>query len=148
MESTAQAPLSALIALRHANPTDHTYAEFLDAFLNSKVGVHAVGVPQGATGEFVSTFRNPVSLGSNGQFIMAYADPAAFAARFGKPFNAEMWGETILNCVMHSPECEGVWVNSALTKLSLIIDRSTIIPLMYNRKLTHQPVPRPWWQLW
>lgn len=148
MDSTAQAPLSSLIALRHASPTDQIYAAFLDAFLISKLGVHAVGVSLGATGEFVSTARHPVSLGQDGQFILTYADPAAFAARFGKRFNAEMWGETILNCVVHSPECEGVLVNSALTELSLIIDRPTIIPLMHNRKLTHPLVQRPWWQFW
>jgi hypothetical protein len=148
VDSKTTAPLSTLIALRHAKSTDQTYADFLDAFLISKLGVHAVGAPPGTTGDFVSTSRHPIGLGQNRNFILAYADPAAFAARFGRRFNAEMWGETILDCVMHSSECEGVWVNSALAEISLIIDRPTIIPLMYNRKLTHPPVQRPWWQFW
>lgn len=148
MDTPDHAPLSELIALHHANSTERTYADFLDLFLNSKLGVHAYGAPAGTAGDFVSTSRHPISLGHNGAYILAYADPAAFAARFGRRFNGEMWGETILNCVIHSPECEGVWVNSALTELSLIISRATVIPLMHNRKLNHPPAARRWWQFW
>lgn len=73
-----------------------------------EIGRPCSGVPLDARSEFVSSARHSVSLGLTGPFILAYADPVPFAAKFGKRFNAEMWGETILTRVMHSPECQGV----------------------------------------
>ncbi len=151
VDAQDQSPLSALIAAHETKRTDQTYADFLDAFMDSKLGVNAVGVPPGVAGEVVSTAQHPVSLGMTGQsapFILAYADPVAFRARWGNRFNAEMWGETLLTCALHRADCQGVWVNSALTEKALIIGREKIISLMYNRKLTHSPIRRPWWRWW
>lgn len=61
---------------------------------------------------------------------LAFADPAAFAARLGRPFNAELTGEALLATVLLNPECAGVLVNSALAEVSVVIDRGTAARLV------------------
>jgi hypothetical protein len=85
--------LSDLIAAHIAGRSQASWARFLDGFRKARVGVIAVGVPAGVAGEFASTPARPVSVGltrhAGGQpMALAFADPEAFAVRFGRPFNA------------------------------------------------------------
>ncbi len=123
-------PLSDLIAAHMASGTPETWARFLDIFRKSEVGIHAIGVPEGATGEFVTTANQPLSVGLTGHaggrpLALAFADPPAFALRFGQPFNAGLTGEAVLATVLANPDCAGVLVNSALDEMSVVIDRAT-----------------------
>lgn len=49
---------------------------------------------------------------------LAFAGPAASAARFGRRFNAAWVGEALLATVLLNPEGAGVLVNSALAEVS------------------------------
>jgi hypothetical protein len=129
-KTTTDTPLSDLIAAHVANGSPETWAEFLTGFCKSQVGVGVVGVPPDAVGEFVSTTDRPLSVHltrhAGGRLMaLAFADPVAFAARFGRPFNAGLTGHALLATVMLNPNCAGVLVNSALAELSVVIDRTT-----------------------
>ena len=150
-EATIDTPLSDLIAAHVTSGSPETWAQFLDGFRRSQVGVVAVGVPTGAAGEFVSTADRPVSVGltrhAGGRpTALAFADPIAFAARFGRPFNAALAGEALLATVLLNPECAGVLVNSALAEVSVVIDRATAEALV--RSGAGQPADKPWWRFW
>ncbi len=130
-KSASDTPLSELIAELIASDSPENKARFLALFRTSQVGVMASGVPSDVAGESVSTSENPVGVGltrhAGGRpMVLAFADPEAFAARFGWRFNAAMSGEALLPVVLHNPECAGVLVNSALVKMSVVIDRITI----------------------
>jgi hypothetical protein len=140
-----------LIAAHTSSGSSESWAPFLDKFRKSQVGVVAVGVPAGSAGEFVSTADQPVSVGltrhAGGRpMALAFADPEAFAARFGRPFNAALAGEALLATVLLNPECAGVLVNSALAEVSVVIDRATAESLV--RPATKQPTDKPWWRFW
>jgi hypothetical protein len=149
--STTGTPLSDLIAAHVANGTSETWAQFLGGFSKSQVGVIAVGVPPGAAGEFVSTADRPLSVGltrhAGGRpMALAFADPVAFAARFGRPFNAALAGHALLATVLLNPECTGVLVNSALSEVSVVIDRTTAESLV--QPSSELPADKPWWRFW
>src|SRR5262249_30563499 len=135
--STDEMPLSDLIA--NNDSTNDAYMRCLEEFRHSSVGVIALGAPGGAVGEFQSTSEHPISLGQTTHaggraMILAFADPPAFARRFGREFNAEIAGESLLETVFINPPLHGVLVNSAKEKRSLVIDRRTVEFL-----LTHAP---------
>ncbi|MCE9531485.1 MAG: SseB family protein [Planctomycetes bacterium] len=139
------------MAAHTANGSPETWARFLNAFRESQVGVVAVGVPSGAAGEFVSTAERPFSVGltrhAGGRpMALAFADPMAFAARFGRPFNAALVGHALLSTVLLNPECDGVLVNSALAEVSVVIDRSTAVSLAQAK--SEPPAAKPWWRFW
>lgn len=148
--TTSDTPLSDLIAVHIASGSPENWARFLDEFRKTKVGVHAVGVPEGVS-EFTSTADQPVSVAftahAGGQpMVLAYADPMAFSARFGQRFNAGMVGESVLATVLLHPDCTGVLVNSALVEMSVVIDRPTVEWLL--QPADDQPPTKPWWRFW
>jgi hypothetical protein len=150
-KGTSDAPLSHLIAAHMASGSSETWTRFLDGFRNSQVGVVAVGVVGGVAGEFLSTADRPVSVGltrhvSGLPMALAFADPEAFAARFGRPFNAALIGETMLATVLLNPDCAGVLVNSALAEVSVVIDRATAQLLV--RSAGERSAAKPWWRFW
>ena len=90
----------------------------------------AVGLPVDASDKFVTTADRSVSvdmtLHAEGRpMALAFADPEAFAVRFGRQFNAKVVGDALLATVLFNPECAGVLVNSALAEVSVVIDRTT-----------------------
>jgi hypothetical protein len=149
-ETMSDTPLSDLIAAHTASSSPESWGRFLDAFQVSEVGVHVVGAPAGVAGEFVTTADRPVSVGltrhAGGRpMALAFADPEAFARRFGRPFNGGMTGAALLATVLANPECAGVLVNSALAEVSVVIDRPTAEALVRTGR---PPVGKPWWRFW
>ena len=149
--ATGDTPLSDLIAAHVASRSSQTWTRFLDGFRKSQVGVVAVGAPEGVAAEFVTTADRPVSVGlttnaEGRRMALAYADPAAFAVRYGRSFNAALIGDALLATVMLNPECQGVLVNSALAEISVVIDRPTAESL--TRPGGERPVGKPWWKFW
>lgn len=144
---TSATPLSDLIAVHAAARSSRTWARFLAAFRQAKLGVVAEG-PQGVAGEFTTTSERPVAVsltehGDGRPKVLAYADPREFAVRFGQPFNAEIGGEALLGTVLANPQCSGILVNSALDSMSVVIDRATVKTLV--RSADHRPRKR-WWR--
>jgi hypothetical protein len=134
-QGTSDTPLSDLLAAHIASGSSECWAQFLEQFRKSQVGVVATGVPEGTSGHFASTADRPVSVGltqhAGGRpMVLAFADPQAFAARFGRPFNAALAGEALLATVMRNPDCAGVLVNSASSEISVVIDRATVEALV------------------
>lgn len=149
--SAGDTPLSDLIAAHMASHSSKTWAEFLEGFRKSQVGVVAMGLPNGTTGEIVTTADLPMSVGltkhAGGRLMaLAFADPAAFAKRFGRTFNAALVGNALLATVVLNPECAGVLVNSALAEISIVIDRSTAESIV--RKASQHQAAKPWWGFW
>jgi hypothetical protein len=148
----SETPLSDLIAAHMASGSPEAWAQFLDGFRKSQVGVVAVGGERGsAAREFVSTANQPVSVGLTRHagglpMALAFADPAAFVARFGQPFNAALVGEALLATVLLNPDCAGVLVNSALAEVSVVIDRATAESLV--QPADERSASKPWWQFW
>jgi hypothetical protein len=147
----SETPLSDLIADHFATGTHQSYARFLEQFRSSLVGIIAVGIPPGVRGDYVSTAEHPVSLGQTGHaggrpMVLAFADPAAFERRFGRRFNAALFGEAVLAAVLLNPKCEGVLVNSALAEESVVIDRGTAEALA--RSGDPLAKRKPWWRFW
>jgi hypothetical protein len=149
--ATSDTPLSDLIAVHMARGSPESWGRFLDGFRKSQVGVVVVGVPAGTAGEFVSTADRPVSVGltrpaGGPPMALAFADPEAFAARFGRTFNGALAGEALLATVLLEPTCAGVLVNSALAEVSVVIDRVTAESLV--RPTGERPGAKPWWRFW
>jgi hypothetical protein len=150
-KTSSDTPLSDLIAAHIASGSPESWNHFLDGFRKSQVGVVASGVPAGTVGEFVSTADQPISVGitqhAGGKpMALAFADPNAFAVRFGQPFNAALVGEALLATALLNPECAGVLVNSALAEVSVVIDRATAGELV--RLSREQTDAKPWWRFW
>ncbi|QJW93784.1 hypothetical protein FTUN_1295 [Frigoriglobus tundricola] len=127
------------------------WARFLDGFRKSQVGVVVVGVPARTGGEVVSAANQPVSIGltrhADGRpMALAFADPVAFAARFGRPFNASMAGAAVLSTVLLNPECAGVLVNSARAEVSVVIDRAADQALVQPSGA--RTAAKSWWRFW
>ncbi len=78
--------------------------------------------------------------------VLAFADPKAFAVRFGRSFNAALVGEALLATALLNPECAGVLVNSALAEVSVVIDRATADAMV--RPSRGQTDAKPWWRFW
>jgi hypothetical protein len=150
--SSSDTPLSDLIFESKRNNTDQNFIRFVEAFRRSMVGVVALGIPDDAVGTFVTTVEHPVGLGKTAHGgrprILAFADPPAFARKFGQQFNAEVSGEVVFATVLRTPESEGILVNSAKEKLSVVIDRRLIQSLRYPASGTNLTVTKPWWKFW
>jgi hypothetical protein len=130
MESINETSLSELIASLNADGTAQSFDRFLDAFCKSRLGVFSSGAPDDVRGDFVSSVEQPVSVAStHDRHLMAFADPAAFALRFGPRFNAVIGGEALLATVLLSADCPGIRVNSALAEISILIDRAAVARL-------------------
>jgi hypothetical protein len=129
----SQTPLSDLISEHARVRTPESFARFVDSFRKSTVGVIANGLPEGVT-KFVSTAEHPISVGQTKHagghcMALAFADPVAFARKFGLKFNAGMPGEALLRGILLNPKSEGVLVNSAKDEVSIVIDRKAILSL-------------------
>ncbi len=150
-QGASDSPLSDLLAAHLASGSPECWAQFLDQFRKSQVGVVATGVEAGTAGDFASTANRPLSVGltqhAGGRpMVLAFADPKVFAARFGRSFNAALAGEALLATVLRNPDCAGVLVNSALAEVSAVIDRATVQSLV--RLDSSRPPAKPWWRLW
>jgi hypothetical protein len=137
--SAIGAPLSELMELLGSTGSEEHYLRFVHEFRRSTLGVVAEGAPKGTEGAVKSSDRHPISLGSSvdekgREVLLAFADPPAFAQRFGRPFNADTVGESMLETVLINPECHGILVNSAIKEVSAIIDRDTIERLLRQRQ--------------
>jgi hypothetical protein len=104
-------------------------ADAADRFVSTLPGGQRRQIPLMPAG-FVTTAEQPLSVGSTlhvggRPMVLAFADPEAFAARFGQPFNASLAGEVLLATVLLNPDCAGVLINSALAEVSVVIDRAT-----------------------
>jgi hypothetical protein len=152
----SETPLSDLIAHHCEAGTAQSFAQFLDGFRGSMLGVVAVGIPEVVSrigGKFVSSAKEAVSIGltdhaGGKSMALAFADPAAFALKFGRPFNAEIAGDALLDTVLLNPKCEGLLVNSALAEVSIVIDRATAESIT-RPSIDKAPTTRkPWWQFW
>jgi hypothetical protein len=152
-QGDGETPLSDLIGQHAERPTDRIHAQFLDLFCSSRLGVIGVGAPQGVAGHVESTSERPLHLGMTqhaaGQaMVLAFADPPAFVRTFGQQFNAEMKGDDILKTALHNPECQGVLVNSALSEVSIVIDRATAESRLANQSDPIRGLTKPWWKFW
>jgi len=144
-------PLSDVMARYISNNSAENWTLFLTVFRSSVVGTMAIGAPEGDVGEFTSSAARPVSVGLTNHaggkpMVLAFADPEAFAAKFGRPFNAGISGEALLQTALLNPDCQGVLVNSALAEISVGIDRSTIEAL--TSAPGQQSKSKPWWKFW
>mgnify|MGYP006992414706 CR=1 FL=1 len=119
----------------------------------SMVGVVAVGGQvTGVDAEntyATSTKQNPTGIGQSAApdgtlVILAYADPKAFAERYGEAFNAMMSGNDLFRTVVSDPGCNAIQINSALSETSIIIYRKTILA-MFGAEFV---APKPWWKFW
>ena len=126
-------PLSDLITLNIKTNTKENIERFAKAFMTAKVGVLAT-VPKGAAGTQVAgkgeIALGPTRLPDGRIMILAAADPPAFERRFGRPFNAEMDGLSVMKTVLLNPACEGILVNSAASEHSMILERALIQQLV------------------
>jgi len=120
--------------LHARKPSDRLYRKFLDLFVRSGLGVIAVGVPEGTSGQIKSTSEKPIHLGQTSygdgkRRVLAFADPQEFVRNFGQPFNAELKGADLLEMVVENRECDGILVNSAIAEESILISRGTAVRL-------------------
>jgi hypothetical protein len=127
-DPTSLTPLSDLMCAYSADHTPERFAAFLAEFRRSTLGVRAVGAPD-VPGDHVASNQMPISVGltryANGkQMVLAFADPDAFAKRFGHKFNAGMKGDALLATCLHDKDCEGILVNNAITESCIAISRS------------------------
>jgi hypothetical protein len=130
VETMNETPLSELIASHKADGTAQSFDRFLDAFCKSRMGVYASGASDDLREHFVSTTEQPISVArTRDRHLLAFADPAAFAQTFGPRFNASLSGVALLATVLHSADCQGIRVNSALDEISIIIDRGVVARL-------------------
>jgi tetratricopeptide (TPR) repeat protein len=168
--------LSDFISVVIANPSSsQAFAAFHEALMESMLGVIVVRGPMGWPGEFRSTADNPLGLGTlltpdGRSMISACADRAAFVRKFDPIYNAEMHGRELLSMVLESPNCDGVWVNSAVSLHSATITREDIARLLGSEIRTpakrgddrcekerradrsadveNPRSNRPWWKFW
>lgn len=153
LEIALPTPLSDLIEDYFNSRTQDSFAGFLKAFRCAVVGVIALGVPPGTTGNSISTPEHPISLGSSPDneghgMVLAFADPDAFVQTFGARFNAKMSGEAVMLTVVQNPDCYGVRINSAKAAISILIDRHTVVSLLDPNKGVRASPQRPWWRFW
>ena len=151
--SEGKTPLSELLAQHVERPTDKGYAQFLELFYRSRLGVIGFGVPQGAAATVVSTSERPLALGTTthagGQaMVLAFADPPEFLRTFGPKFNAEMSGADVLKTALYDPECPGILINSARSEVSVAIHRETAELLLANQGAPGHALRKPWWKFW
>lgn len=145
-------PLSDLIRDHLKSPAQDSLARLMDAFRRARVGVLAFGAPEGTSGDFTSTSEHPISVGlstdTDGQaVVLAFADPQAFAQRFGARFNAVASGEAVLQTALQNPDCRGVRVNSAKADVSIIFDRQAVASVFSASHAAPASSRRPRWKL-
>ena len=155
MPSSYEAPLSCLIQEYVERSTPKAYARFLDLFCCSRLGVIAVGIPEGTKrgDDIKSTADHPIGLGTTQhaggrEMVLAFADPAVFEKRFGQRFNAAIDGEELLESALANPNCHGILINSATAEVSAVIRRDVIEQLLSGRRTTNQKSARAWWKFW
>jgi hypothetical protein len=153
MEATGDTPLSDLMAAYSTDRRPATFKRFLEAFRQARLGVIGTGAPKDAVGEVTSTSDRPLSVGltthANGKpMVLAFADPVAFARRFGQQFNADMAGEAVLHTALLNEQCMGILVNSALSETSIVINRATVKLLVKSAVSPARRARKPWWRFW
>ena len=129
-------PLSDLLTLALNDTSGAHEQAFRRAFLVSRVGVIASGLPDGGEpGEHRSAAGNPVGLARaatpDGRvMVLACADRAAFVQKFHARFNADMLGSELAALALRLPDCEGILVNSAASSHSIAIPRAQLTELL------------------
>jgi hypothetical protein len=149
MDPSSETPLSDLVEAYAADNSPKLFSLFVDRFRRSELGVVALGAI-GAPGMHVSSAEAPVSVGltthgGGKPMVLAFADPAAFAKRFGAKFNAGINGDALLATALLNPDCAGVLVNSAITESAVVIPRA------YADRLKRSELSqarRRWWRFW
>ena len=122
-------PLSEIMAELDDAWTPEGYERFLTLFRDSVVGIIATG-PASQDGEG-RTIAGPnltarcTTRDDRRRRVLAYADPEASLRNFGPRFNAGISGRVVLQMAATDADCAGVLVNSAISEIFLIIDRST-----------------------
>lgn len=148
---TPNTPLSNLLIQYAKDRTPSNYEKLCQTFTTAIVGVCAEGTPEGQAGMFQSTSENPfrvasTSYGDGQSRVLAFADPEAFAKKFGPKFNALMRGIDVCNVVKHSPGCAGILLNNANEETSFVFSRKDALRLM-GINTNEKPV-NPWWKFW
>lgn len=129
------APLSDVMARVLADPTPEHWRAFHAAFLRSRLGVVASGIPPEAGGAYRVAAGDHVGLARaatpDGRvMLLACADRETFIQRFHARFNAEMLGRELAVTALANPDCQGILVNSAASFESLAIDRAQLAALL------------------
>jgi len=114
--SPSETPLSDLIDDYVGWHTHKSFVRFLQAFREARVGVVAIGLPPRAVGDFQASSERLISV-----------------------------GRSVLETVLHDPECAGVRVNSAIREGSIIINRENRKRLLAPSRSAGQ---RPSWRFW
>ena len=143
-------PLSDLITECLRLPrAQQPFGILVEQFAHAKVCVIAIGLPADAEGDVQSTRAKPISLGltKHGGItrILTFADPEAFAAKFGRSFSGEMLGADVYRTVAANTACHGILVNSATEEMSIIIDRAAALAYLDAEPDRER---KPWWKFW
>jgi hypothetical protein len=129
-------PLSDLMTQALEDSSGVRTQAFHRAFLASRVGVIASGLPEGGEpGESRSAAGSPVGLARaatpDGRvMVLACADRDAFVQKFHARFNVEMLGSELAAMALRLPDCEGILVNSAAGFHSIAIPRAQLAELL------------------
>lgn len=128
-------PLSDLITRALEDASGEHMRAFHDAFLRSRVGVVASGLPDDADGVYRTTAADRVGLARmatpDGRvMLLACADREVFIRRFHDRFNAEVVGRELAAVALANPDCAGILVNSAASFHSIAIDREQLAALL------------------
>jgi hypothetical protein len=122
-------PLSDLMNEHSDTRSPDSYAQFLTLFRDSVIGVVGLGTvtqdEQGrvATGPGFAVGRT--THGDERTRILAFADPETAAQAPGSQCNAGVPGHVLLRMAAEDPECDGILVNSATRRISLVISKTT-----------------------
>jgi hypothetical protein len=148
-DRSSDTPLSDQIADLAESYNRGSYRRFISSFRDSRVGV----VVANAGGEIACALEEASalmpSIDQDGKsVILAFADPDAFATRFGSEFNGTITGQEILEIVIADPECNGVRVNSALSEVSLVIPRRRVLKILKKTHGRDASTHRAWWRFW
>ncbi|MEU4156980.1 hypothetical protein [Actinoplanes sp. NPDC026670] len=130
-------PLSDAITEYLTDRSADAYDRFVSRFRESVAGVVVSGDPvPDEQGNLVSDGTLGVGRTEHGgqSRILTYADPEAFARRYGPRFNAGISGEVLLRMAADDPECAGILVNSATEETSVVISRETAAGVLAPRK--------------
>ena len=130
-------PLSDCISRCAKQDTRKNYQQFLQVFLDSRLGVIVQGIPQGTSGQYVAgknELTAAMSIAPDGKkTVLACADRAIFVQRLPQSFNWEIDAATLLKIAWSNPDCEGIMVNSAESEHRIVIPRRDIAELMAKR---------------
>ena len=132
--------LSDHIRVLDAEWSEEHYRAFLADFLNAEVGITIQGQPEGVE-RIVTSEEHNITVGQTDfpdgrKRLLLYADPAAFADRFGQRFNAGISGRDACRILLANPDLEGVLINSADVVLSYPIPRG-ILEQAYRVTMVH-----------